>query len=193
MKALESRVSTVNPEFNLDDRTLTTRCKQQDSSAQEVLYNRFVNAMMRICLRYMKDESEAEDAMITGFVKVFSKIDSFEYRGTGSLEGWVKRVMINECLMALRKRKMEKVDLDKFTNLLPDQTNHDSNLNAEAIFEAVQRLPRGYRTVFNLYAIEGYTHKEIGIKLGINENTSKSQLSKARSSLQKTLLKLGML
>lgn len=176
----------------MDDGRLTELCQSDDASGQEALYNRYVNIMFRTCLRYMKEEEEAEDIMITGFVKVFSKITTFEYRGKGSLEGWIKRIMVNECLMALRKRKHEKVGLDTISNFLDNGTQIDSHLHAEEIFKAVQNLPKGYRTVFNMYAIEGYSHKEIGEKLGINENTSKSQLSKARSSLKKTLYKLGL-
>lgn len=192
MEALLKKQTRLNPEFNLNDGRLTELCQQEDASGQEVLYNRYANTMYRICLRYLKDENDAEDIMITGFVKVFSKIHTFEYRGAGSLEGWIKRIMVNECLMVLRKKKFEKVGLDTVSNFLDDGVQVDSHLHAEEIFKAVQNLPNGYRTVFNMYAIEGYSHKEIGEQLGINENTSKSQLSKARSSLKKTLVKLGL-
>lgn len=192
MEALLKKRIVPNPDFNLDDGRLTELCQQEDASGQEVLYNRYANTMYRICLRYMKDENEAEDMMITGFVKVFSKIHTFEYRGAGSLEGWIKRIMVNECLMVLRKKKFEKVGLDSVSNFIDNGVHVDSHLHAEEIFKVVQNLPNGYRTVFNMYAIEGYSHKEIGKQLGINENTSKSQLSKARSSLKKTLVKLGL-
>lgn len=192
MEALLTKRIFPNPDFNVDDGRLTELCQNDDASGQEALYNRYVNTMFRTCLRYMKEQEEAEDIMVTGFVKVFSKITSFEYRGKGSLEGWIKRIMVNECLMALRKRKHEKVGLDSISNFLDNGIQIDSQLHAEEIFKAVQNLPKGYRTVFNMYAIEGYSHKEIGEKLGINENTSKSQLSKARSSLKKTLYKLGL-
>lgn len=192
MEALLKKRTVPNPEFNLDDGRLTELCQQEDPSGQEVLYNRYATVMYRLCLRYMKDETEAEDMMITGFVKAFSKIHSFEYRGTGSLEGWIKRIMVNECLMILRKKKFEKVGLDKVSHFLDNGVHVDSHLHAEEIYKAVQNLPNGYRTVFNMYAIEGYSHKEIGLQLGINENTSKSQLSKARSSLKKTLNILGL-
>lgn len=192
LEALLHKLTVPNPEFNLDDGRLTELCQQEDASGQEVLYNRYANTMYRICLRYMKEENEAEDMMITGFVKAFSKIHTFEYRGPGSLEGWIKRIMVNECLMVLRKKKFEKVGLDTVSHFLDNGVHVDSQLHAEEIFKVVQNLPNGYRTVFNMYAIEGYSHKEIGKQLGINENTSKSQLSKARSSLKKTLVKLGL-
>lgn len=136
---------------------------------------------------------EAEDAMTTGFVKVFSKIEMFEYRGKGSLEGWIKRIMVNECLMVLRRKKHDMVEIDKMANFLPSSIALDSHLIEEEIMNQIQALPNGYRTVFNMYVIEGFNHKEIGEKLGISENTSKSQLSKARASLKKSLIKIGAL
>jgi len=192
LEALLNKTKILNPDFNLDDGKLTELCQANDSYGQEVLYNRYVHIMLRLCLRYMKEELESEDIMITGFVKVFSKINTFEYRGVGSLEGWIKRIMVNECLMALRKKKYDKVGLDHVSHFLDNGIQIDSQLHAEEIFTAVQNLPRGYRTVFNMYAIEGYSHKEIAEKLNINENTSKSQLSKARGSLRKSLIKMGL-
>lgn len=177
----------------MDEGRLTTLCQSQDPSGQEELYNRYVNTMIRICLRYMQNEQEAEDMVVCGFVKVFKNIDKFEFRGVGSLEGWVKRIMVNECLMSLRKKKKEKVGLDKVENHIHNGVSIDGRLNEEEIYKAVQALPTGYRTVFNMYAIEGYSHKEIADKLGISENTSKSQLSKARGSLTKKLTKLGII
>ena len=134
---------------------------------------------------------EAEDAMIVGFVKVFSKIESFDYRGKGSLEGWIKRIMINESLMVLRKRKYEKVEIEKVHHLESNIEPAESILMKEDIVTQIQKLPKGYRTVFNMYVIEGYTHREIGTRLNISENTSKSQLSKARASLSKSLIQIG--
>jgi len=177
----------------LDDRRLTEMCQANDAFGQRTMYDRYVNTMCRLCMRYLADDMEAEDAMITGFVKVFSKIGTFEYRGKGSLEGWLKRIMVNECLMVIRRKKHEIIGIDKVSNYLHASTNLDTSLFAEEIIETIQRLPQGYRTVFNMYVIEGYNHKEIGHKLGINENTSKSQLSKARNSLRKSLTKLGVL
>lgn len=193
MKALLHTETSLNPEFNLEEGRLTQLCQAQDSSAQEVLYNRYVNKMLRTCLRYMQNEYDAEDMMVGAFVKVFKNIEKFEFRGSGSLEGWIKRIMINECLMALRKKKKEKVGLDTVANQLRSTEDTNGKLNAEEIYKAVLTLPNGYRTVFNMYAIEGYSHKEIAEKLGISENTSKSQLSKARASLTKKITKLGLI
>lgn len=177
----------------LDDSQLTDLCKAKDQMAQQMVYDKYANKMMRTCLRYLNNEMEAEDAMIEGFVKVFSKIDTFQYRGKGSLEGWIKRIMVNESLMLIRKRKMDQVDLEKVHHLSADQENAESQLMEETIVNMIKQLPNGYRTVFNMYVVEGYSHKEIGEKLNISENTSKSQLSKARASLSRTLTEIGAL
>ncbi|UXX79285.1 sigma-70 family RNA polymerase sigma factor [Reichenbachiella carrageenanivorans] len=182
-----------NQDQILEDSQLTDLCKAKDEWAQKALYDKYANKMMRTCLRYLNDEMEAEDAMIDGFMKVFTKIDSFDYRGKGSLEGWIKRIMVNESLMLLRKRKMDQVELDKIYDLSCDKATVDSQLMEETIVNLIQKLPKGYRTVFNMYVIEGYSHKEIGEKLNISENTSKSQLSKARASLSKSLKQIGAL
>lgn len=183
----------LNQNQVLDDSQLTDLCKEGDKLAQKSLYDKYANKMMRTCLRYLNNEMEAEDAMIEGFMKVFLKINTFDYRGKGSLEGWIKRIMINESLMLLRKRKMDQVELDKVHNLSSGSETAESQLMEETIVKAIQQLPNGYRTVFNMYVIEGYSHKEIGTRLNISENTSKSQLSKARASLSKSLTKIGAL
>ena len=193
MEALLIKKSYTNNSAKLDDLRLTEMCKANDAFGQRAMYDTYVNTMCRLCMRYLADEMEAEDAMITGFVKVFSKINTFEYRGKGSLEGWVRRIMVNECLMVIRRKKHEIIGIDQVSNYLQSHANLDSNLFAEEIINTIQKLPQGYRTVFNMYVIEGFNHKEIGVKLGISENTSKSQLSKARNSLKQSLTKLGAL
>ncbi len=172
----------------LDDEPLVLGCKAMEALAQKALYDKYCNKMFHVCLRYLSDHMEAEDAMTEGFVKVFSKIGTFEYRGKGTLEAWLKRIMINESLMVLRKRKHKKVDIDGLLNLDAGSYS-DSELEHMEIVKHIHKLPEGYKTVFNLYIIEGYSHKEIGQKLNISENTSKSQLSKARASLIKSLKK----
>lgn len=193
LQALNNKGYISNQYQILDDSQLTDLCKAKDEVAQKTLYDKYANKMMRTCLRYLNDEMESEDAMIEGFVKVFSKIDTFEFRGKGSLEGWIKRIMVNESLMLLRKRKMDQVELDKVHHLSSDKANAESQLMEETIVEVIKELPNGYRTVFNMYVIEGYSHKEIGQRLNISENTSKSQLSKARASLSKSLTEIGAL
>ena len=182
-----------NQDQILDDSQLVDLCKAKDKMAQKALYDKYAIKMMRTCLRYLNDEMEAEDAVIDGFMKIYSKIDTFEYRGKGSLEGWIKRIMVNESLMLLRKRKMDQVELEKVHDLSSAEEDIESQLMEETIVNVIQQLPTGYRTVFNMYVVEGYSHKEIGEKLNISENTSKSQLSKARASLSKSLSQIGAL
>ncbi len=145
--------------------------------------------MFAICKRYLSDPFEAEDAMINGFMKVYDHIRNFE--GTGSFEGWMKRIMVNESLSMIRKKKTMHVELDQAE--LEGELSYDSlasGLHADELMKLIEDLPIGYRTVFNLYAIEGYQHKEIAEMLEIGEGTSKSQLSRARTLLQQALLRL---
>ncbi len=170
----------------MTEEQLVTLCQEEDPGAQEELYGLFANKMFRICLRYLTKEDEAEDAMIKGFVKGFNNIHKFEYRGKGSLEGWLKRIVVNECLMELRRRKMQTTTLDQVMEI-EEQANAIANLQAEDLYSIILRLPNGYRTVFNMHIIEGYAHKEIAEKLNISENTSKSQLSKAKAMLRRLI------
>lgn len=167
--------------------TLVRECRKQDSQAQREVYNRYASTMLGVCVRYIKEPEQAEDVMINGFVKVFEKIDQF--KGDGSFEGWIRRIMVNDSLTYLRQNKSMylEVDIEKADHE-PDYSQMDSHLEAEDLLQLIQELPSGYRTVFNLYAVEGFSHKEIADQLGISENTSKSQLSRARSMLQKQLL-----
>lgn len=143
--------------------------------------------MFSVCRRYIGQAGEAEDVLICGFTKVFQKIDQF--KAEGSFEGWVRRIMVNESLSHIRKNKSMylEVEIEK-AEREPDYGMLDGQLEAEDLQKMIDRLPSGYRTVFNLYAIEGFSHKEIGEKLGISENTSKSQLSRARKHLQNMLI-----
>ncbi len=144
--------------------------------------------MFAICKRYLSDAFEAEDAMINGFMKVYDHIR--QYEGSGSFEGWMKRIMVNESLSMIRKKKVMHVELDQAE--IHGEVSYDaisSTLQADELMKMVEALPIGYRTVFNLYAIEGYNHKEIADMLSVTEGTSKSQLSRARMLLQQALLK----
>ena len=162
-------------------------CKKQNAKAQRILYDKYASYMLGLCKRYVRGELEAEDVMIRGFMKVFSKIDLFE--GKGSFEGWMKRIMINESLGYIRKNKAMYLETDiEAADKEPELDKLSTALEAKDLLKMINELPSGYRTIFNLYAIEGYSHKEIGELLGINENTSKSQLSRARMHLQRKLL-----
>jgi RNA polymerase sigma-70 factor (ECF subfamily) len=161
-------------------------CLRRDRSAQKLLYETYSSKMYGICYRYLKESMEAEDVLVTAFMKVFEKIEQFKHEG--SFEGWIRRIVVNEALTCLRKKRnmyleteLEKVDSD------PNYKNLSDHLEAEDLVQLVKELPTGYRIVFNMYAIDGYSHKEIADSLGISENTSKSQLSRARTYLQKVL------
>ena len=166
---------------------LVKACKKQNAKAQRTLYDNYASSMLGLCRRYIKGEMEAEDVMINGFMKVFTKIDLYE--GKGSFEGWMKRIMINEALGYIRKNKAMYLEIEiEAADKEPDYDKISAELEAKDLLKLVNELPSGYRTIFNLFAIEGYSHKEISELLGINENTSKSQLSRARMQLQKKLL-----
>jgi RNA polymerase sigma factor (sigma-70 family) len=163
---------------------LVKALRKQDPKGQRQVYEKYSSRMLGLCFRYAGDEMIAEDIMVEGFMRVFSKIDQFS--GEGSLEGWIRRIMVNEALGYLRKQKriLEDALSDEAENI-PDYSLADQNLNADELLNLIGELPVGYRTVFNLYAIEGYAHTEIAGMLGITESTSKSQLHRARALLQK--------
>jgi RNA polymerase sigma factor (sigma-70 family) len=159
-------------------------CKSGDRKAQKWLYDHFSDEMFGTCLYYSKDYTEAEDTLHEGFMKVFLKIDQFESKG--SLAGWIKRIMINTALEKFRKHNSlyaTGIEIEEDDDVDPDRVISD--LTAGDIVKMIQGLPPKYKMVFNLYAIDGYSHKEIGEMLGISEGTSKSNLSRARSILQK--------
>ena len=166
---------------------LIEQCRKGIRNAQRTLYEQYAGTMLAVCSRYIADRNEAEDVMIGGFVKVFGKLDQFKHEG--SFEGWIRRIMVNESLTYIRRNKQMYLEVDiEEAHRSPDYAVLDNHLHAEDLMKLIEQLPTGYRTVFNLYAIEGFSHKEIAEKMGISENTSKSQLSRARSLLQKHLL-----
>lgn len=169
------------------EKALVKGCRKGKRQAQQKVYELYSPKMFAVCLRYVRHQFDAEEVMTSGFLKVFSKIDQFKEEG--SFEGWIRRIMVNEALNHLRKNKMQQseVDIENISEA-SEFASAEQNLNAEDLMKCVDKLPDGYRTVFNLYAIEGYSHKEIGEQLGISTNTSKSQLSRARVLLQKLVL-----
>ena len=169
------------------EKALIKGCRKGKRQAQQQVYETYSPKMFAVCLRYVRHQFDAEEVMTNGFLKVFSKIDQFKEEG--SFEGWIRRIMVNEALNHLRKNKMQQSEVDiENTREVAEYAEAESNLNAEDLMKCVNQLPDGYRTVFNLYAIEGYSHKEIAEQLGISTNTSKSQLSRARVLLQKYVL-----
>jgi len=168
---------------------LASWCAKGDRKSQKYLYETFSNPMFRLMVRYVRNDVEAQDLLVTGFTKVFDKIDEFEFRSKGSLGKWIRRIMVNQALMFLRSKK-ENFYLDDIDGKeLMDIDRIESDLGAEDIFSLILELPTGYRTVFNMHLIEGYSHKEIAALLGITESTSKSQLNKARKQLQSKIIK----
>ena len=170
------------------DADLIAACLRGDPRAQRQLYNQFAGLMLTVCRRYLKRQEDAEEALLLGFAKVFRALPTF--RQEGSFEGWVRRIMVNEALMELRRREPLHLSFEDFAqpeNLAATPATADTQLQAEELLVLLQELPTGYRTVFNLYALEGYSHPEIAELLGITEGTSKSQLSKARALLQRRL------
>jgi RNA polymerase sigma-70 factor (ECF subfamily) len=154
---------------------------ENNRQAQQQIYSRFSSKMLSVCRQYIKDIQLAEDVMITAFMKVFTNLNKFEHKG--SFEGWIRRIMVNECISYLRVQKKVKFAEDEF--FVEESFNEiDSQFTVEQIQFLIDALPDGYKMVFNLYAIEGYKHNEIAKMLGINEGTSKSQLSHARKMLQ---------
>lgn len=172
--------------YRLSEQELIDGCKRQNRQAQRDLYHLYSGKMYALCCRYIKDKMEAEDVLVIAFAKILDRID--QYKGDGSFEGWIRRIMVNESLGHLRKKKYMYLEADienadRELNYDPPETD----LEVEDLVKLIGSLPTGYRIVFNLYAIDGFTHQEIAAQLGISENTSKSQLSRARSLLQKRL------
>jgi len=168
--------------------SIITECIDRQPKAQKKLFEILAPKMYAICVRYAKDSDDAKDLIQDGFIRLFKNIDKFENRG--SFEGWAKRIFINTCIEYYRKQQKEqlKVAIENTPEFSID-SNALSLLKAADLMLIIQKLPMGYRTVFNLFAIEGYSHEEIAAQLGISINTSKSQLFKARQHLQEIILK----
>jgi RNA polymerase sigma-70 factor (ECF subfamily) len=167
-------------------------CRAGKRKSYNLLYQKYSEVMLGICFRYSKNRQEAEDILQEGFIKIFKNISKF--RGEGSFEGWMKRIMVNSAIdhyqKSLKHLYHEEVDnVADDNSIVSDQyDDHENNqFSAEQLMQMVQELPDGYRIVFNMFAIEGYSHKDIASHLGISENTSKTQLLKARKTLKAKL------
>jgi RNA polymerase sigma-70 factor (ECF subfamily) len=170
-----------------EEREIIQLAVQNNRQAQQKIYSKYSSKMLGICRQYIKDLQQAEDIMITAFMKVFTNLDSFEHKG--SFEGWIRRIMVNECISYIRVQK--KVSFLEDEYYVEDSFNNiESHFSVNDIQSLIDSLPDGYKMVFNLYIIEGYKHQEIAKMLGINEGTSKSQLSHARKMLQEQINKL---
>ncbi|MFB2118063.1 RNA polymerase sigma factor [Parapedobacter sp. 2B3] len=164
-------------------------CKGGSRQAQEQLYNALASKMLGVCMRYANSTFEAEDMLQAGFIKVFSNLGS--YRGDGSFEGWIRRVIVNTAIEAYRRnmRSGQQVELNEEYDDV-QQTFAMDNLECEDLLRLIQALPDGYRVVFNMYAVEGFSHKEIAQSLQVSESASKSQLSRARAWLKQRIKQL---
>lgn len=175
----------------MDDATLAEECVNGNIRAQRALFDKYARKMMAVCLRYTKNTEQAEDVLQDGFVKVYQKLKDFKKEG--SLEGWIRRIMVNTALDQLRKnsRLLGDIQVDEVDYKVEGSSFVIEHLLAEDLMKLIHQLPDGYKVVFNLYAIEGYSHQEIGETLGITESTSKSQYSRARAYLRERLEKMN--
>ena len=166
------------------DLKLIESCREGDRAAQKVLYERLAPRMFPVCIRYIGDREAAEDVLQDGFVTLFTRLDS--YKGEGSFEGWARKIFVTTALMELRRKDALKMsdELDVVRGMKSETVSQLQNMGYKDLMNLITQLPPGFRTVFNLYAVEGFTHKDIGEMLGISETTSRTQLSRARAWLQ---------
>jgi len=168
-------------------------CLKNNPTAQKALYERYSAKMLSVCYRYGHNREDAEDMLQEGFIKVFAQIHTFQNRG--AFEGWVRRIIIHTCINNLKKNKRfnESVDLIHATSIQVKEESITSIIQAKQVIECIRLLPIGYRTVLNLYAIEGFAHREIGEMLDIEESTSRSQYTRAKAMLEDILIKKKIL
>ncbi|HEV8285113.1 MAG TPA: sigma-70 family RNA polymerase sigma factor [Chitinophagaceae bacterium] len=164
-------------------------CLQSDPTAQKELYNRYSPKMLSVCYRFAHNREDAEDMLQEGFIKIFSQMHTFGNRG--AFEGWIRRIIVHTCINILKKNKKfnESVDIIHATAVQVREESVPSIVQAKQIVECIRMLPIGYRTVLNLYAIEGYSHREIGMMLDIEESTSRSQYTRAKAMLEDMLVR----
>ncbi|MEZ4932111.1 MAG: sigma-70 family RNA polymerase sigma factor [Saprospiraceae bacterium] len=173
-------------DYGSTHREIIEQCMRGDRKAQFELYRLYSQAMYNICLRMVNDDLDAEDLLQQSFVDVFTKMDSFRYES--SIGAWIKRIVVNNCINFLKKRRLQIQSLDDSFHQVADDFPIDNyNINVKAINDAIRQLPDGYRVVFSLYLFEGYDHQEIGQILDITEATSKSQFSRAKKKLRDLL------
>ena len=178
------------PVLSPEKRRLIDLCREGDSVAQKTLYDMLAPKMFAVCIRYMGDRDSAEDILQEGFITLFSKLDN--YSEEGSFEGWARKIFVNTALMSLRKNDVmkESDDISEAWDVGSDTNSALHDISYKELLNLIASLPSGFRTVFNLYVIEGYSHKEIAEELGISETTSRSQLQRARTMLQRKIEEL---
>ncbi len=176
----------------MDLQSVIEGCIAGNAKSQRMLFEFFAPKMLAVCIRYTSNKMEAEDVLQEGFIKLFQRIDSFEFKG--SFEGWLRRLFVNTALDYLRKENKYKFSVEVDDALLDNSTSNFimEGLEAADLLKVLDSLPSTYKTVFNLFVIEGYSHKEISVLLNISENTSKSNFFRARSIIQKKLEKINV-
>lgn len=169
------------------DKELIARCLQGDHKAQESLYRQFAPRMYGVCLRFARNNFEADDILQDAFIKVFTHLNDFSHQG--SFEGWIRRIVINTAINYYKSkiRERDEISIDRAGGENDLETIDIDCMTRDDLLKIIRELPEGYRMVFNLYIIEGYNHQEIGKMLNISESTSKSQLSRARATLQEKI------
>lgn len=174
------------------EKELIDACLKQDRRAQRELYERFAPRMIPVCRRYVSDRDRVNDLIQDGFITVFSKIGT--YSGDGSFEGWIRKVFVNTALMHIRKNDILKdaQDVDMLYSLAPSVDNVFEKLEGKEIFNLISQMPIGFKTIFNLNVIDGYSHQEISQMLNISEGSSRSQLSRARTWLQNRIINMDV-
>lgn len=168
-------------------------CLGNNATAQEAFYKRFSPRMLGVCYRFSKSKEDAEDMLQEGFIKVFAQIH--QYRGEGALEGWIRRIIVHTCINILKKNKKfsESVDIIHAHTIHVKEELIPSVMQAKQVVECIRLLPIGYRTVLNLYALDGFSHREIGEMLEIEESTSRSQYTRAKAMLEEILIKKNLM
>jgi RNA polymerase sigma factor (sigma-70 family) len=173
----------------MTEELLLAGCLKNNAAAQEALYNRFSPRMLGVCYRFAKNREDAEDMLQEGFIKIFTQIH--QYRGEGALEGWIRRIIVHTCINNLKKNKKfaDSLDIIHAKSIHINEELIPSIMQAKQVVECIRMLPIGYRTVLNLYAVEGYPHKDIAAMLDIEESTSRSQYTRAKAMLEEILIK----
>lgn len=166
---------------------------KNNAAAQEAFYNRFSPRMLGVCYRFAKNREDAEDMLQEGFIKVFTQL--YQFRGEGSLEGWIRRIVVHTCINILKKNKKfaDSVDIIHATGIHIKEDMIPAIMQAKQVVECIRILPLGYRTVLNLYALEGFSHREIGALLNIEESTSRSQYTRAKAMLEEILVRRNIM
>jgi RNA polymerase sigma-70 factor (ECF subfamily) len=172
----------------ISESSIIEGCLNENKTYQNELYKRYSSKMMVVCLRYAKDKMEAEDILQEGFIKIYDNISKF--RMQGSFEGWIRRIMVNTALNKIKTTKMVFENIDDIGDEFIEPIIEDTTLNEKVLLDIISKLPKGYKYVFNMYAIEGFNHKEIANSLGIEEASSRSQYAKAKKYLQQKLIEL---